>query len=102
MKKANIEINNINKYLNQLTEDGMLEMELINGIANYRISWDGDFFFQTGGYAKDVEMDSQIKTVSIRMEKLQRMMIWLTAILAFSGFVASVYYIIEIVNACKN
>lgn len=102
MKKSNIEIQNLNKYLNQLTKDGFLEMELINGIANYRISWDGNFFFQVGGYEKDVEMDNQIRRAPLRMEKLQRTLTCLTGILAVSATVASVYYIIEIVNLCSN
>lgn len=78
--------------MNKLCKDGYADHKLVNNITSFYITFDGLVFIERGGYTKQLQKEKQRK-------KLNDV---LAITIAVSGIVASIYYVVELVNYKNN
>ena len=96
------------RILNKLTKDIYVEASIpnnSNGVANYKISFDGLVQNELGGYHELYIRDLELREIQHRQNLIQeqqikssKQIVRLTFILVISSAFAAIYYLIEI---CK-
>lgn len=96
----------LQRILNKLTKDMYVEVSIPNnnnGVANYKISFDGLVQNELGGYHELYLRDIELREIHLRQNLIQeqqiknsKQIVWLTIILVISSAIAAFYYSIEI------
>jgi len=88
-------------YLNKLVKDNFANIQIPNtkeAISIYKISFEGLIQDELGGYHQLYLKDIESRELQNQQNSIQKQMRNLTWILAICGTVASIYYVLEIIN----
>lgn len=100
-KFSDLDSYEIDQILNKLLKDGYViydndgrQIDFINSeYIKVLITFEGKLFHQQGGYNQKLINDSY---ESNRLERIEKVQLVLTIILAVSAFVAAVYYLVDL------
>lgn len=78
----------LQRCLSQLIEDKHIEI-VKRGGTTYRLTWDGEYWYETGGYTENLTMDKQLKEVQFAVAETNKIMVRLTWVMAASAIISA-------------